>query len=250
MHLLKDILKIFIGNKIIFKSYKNYPVKIYYEKAQHLMFLLKRTIVYEPIIQEKSKNYIHESDIVFDIGANIGQYALIFSKLVGDDGKVISIEPDYKNYSFLQFNININNLKNVVCLKSGISDTTGFIKFYRDTQTGGRMGSFDQRYVMKNFRGFTDEVATRTFDSMIDEYGEPNFVKIDVEGFEVQVMEGLTYALNKTVFIVEVRKETKESIFNYFSTRNYKCYIIDNKVDVLVSTCKQIPEFANLLFKK
>lgn len=116
--LLISFLKFLLGSKIVSKPYENYPIKIYYEQAQHLMFLFKKAIIYEPIIQEKAKKYIQESNLVFDIGGNIGQYALIFSKIVGDSGRVITIEPDHKNYSFLQFNININNLTNVLCLNT------------------------------------------------------------------------------------------------------------------------------------
>lgn len=248
--LLLISLKFILGTKIVSKPYGNYAMKIYYEQTQHLMFLFKKAIIYEPIIQKKAKKYIQESNLVFDIGGNIGQYALVFSKIVGDSGRVITIEPDYKNYSFLQFNININNFKNVLCLKCGISDTSGVIKFFRDTETGGRTGSFDEKFVMKNFKGFTEEVETRTFDSLIDDFGVPDFVKIDVEGFEAQVIKGLTKPLKKTIFLVEVREETKNDIFNYFSTNGYNCNLIDNEEDVLITTCNQIPEFANLIFKK
>ncbi len=246
--ILSGMLKLMLGNKIVSKPYGQH--KFYYEQTQHLMFMLKNQICYEPAIQDKAKRHIHKSNLIFDIGGNIGQYALFFSKLVGDDGKVISIEPDFKNFAFLQFNININNLKNVSCLHCGIGATYGSIEFFRDTETGVRMGSFDKVFVRENFKGFTEVVETKTIDSLIMDYGIPDFVKIDVEGFEYQVVSGLTKALNNTIFLIEVRKETKYEIFNYFAKRQYSCYYIDRKDDLLITDSIQIPEFANLIFKK
>ena len=85
---------------------------------------------------------------------------------------------------------------------------------------------------------------------MIEKYGEPNFVKVDVEGFEANVVNGLTKNLTNTIFLIEVRDETKEKVFNYFQERGYYCSYIDNKEDIPITYFKQIPAFANLLFKK
>jgi|GEM_PF-5339957 len=52
---------------------------------------------------------IPAGELVFDIGANIGQYTVIF----GESGQVIAVEPDYKNFAFLQFNVLINRCSNV-----------------------------------------------------------------------------------------------------------------------------------------
>lgn len=245
---LARILKRYFQNRIAVKAYNGTKSLLYYEESQHLMFAFKSRLSYEPTIQGKIKKYIHEVGLVFDIGGNIGQYTLLFSDLVGEKGKVVTIEPDYKNFSFLQFNVNVNNLSNVVCLKKGISDTPGVVEFYRDTETGGRKGSFERAFVHQNFKGFTEKVETTTLDSLIEEYGCPHFVKVDVEGFEAKVINGLTKQLKNTVFLVEVREETKQEVFHYFQQREYVCYHIDEEVDVEIRTPEQIPKFANLLF--
>lgn len=248
--LLSGILKNSYGESIAVKPYKGTNSSLYYERSQHLMFAFKNKIQYEPIIQQKLKKYCKEATLVFDIGGNIGQYALLFSELVAKNGKIISLEPDHKNFSFLNFNININKLKNVVCIKKGISDKQGVTEFYRDTETGGRRGSFDKGFVGENFKGFTEKVETTTLDDLVKEFGEPQFIKIDVEGFECNVIKGLTISLKNTVFLIEVRQETKKEIFDYFKKREYICYYIDNKEDVVINSSEQIPGFANLIFKR
>lgn len=245
-----EVLKRFFEKSVTAKLYQGTHSKLYYERSQHLMFAFKNVLTYEPIIQNKVKHYVHAADLVFDIGGNIGQYTLLFSELVGPAGKVVTLEPDYKNFSFLQFNVNINNLSNVTCLKKGVSHVNEVIDFYRDTETGGRSGSFIKEFVGEYFTGSMDKVESITFDSLIEKFGEPDFVKIDVEGFEVNVVKGLTYPLTNTAFIVEVREETKNEVFNYFNERNYQCYQIDYQNDTLVTNPNQIPAFANLIFKK
>lgn len=247
-YILSIILKKSFGDSLASKPYGKTKYVLYYEKAQHLTFAFQKRLSYEATIQNKIEKYCQNAHLIFDIGGNIGQYALLFSELANENGKIISVEPDYKNYSFLQFNVNINNIHNVLCLKKGISDSPSITEFYRDTETGGRTGSFNRKYVGDNFKGKTETVETITLDQMIAEFGEPQFIKVDVEGFEGQVIRGLTAPLGKTVFLVEVREETKREIFDYFKERGYVCFYIDKREDVSITTSDMIPGFANLLF--
>lgn len=246
--LISNILKKIFNNVIVNKKINNSNYFLYYEKSQHLIFAFKKLINYESNIQEKIKKHIDKGDLVFDIGGNIGQYALVLSSLVGENGKVISVEPDYKNFSFLQFNVTINQIKNIELLKTGLDKTSNSLIFFRDTVTGGRKGSFNKDYVNESYSGFNETVTTTTIDNLIDVYGVPSFIKIDVEGFESNVINGLTKKLPNTTFLIEVRKETKQEIFDYFKTRLYVCYHLDPTESVLINDAHQIPDFANLLF--
>lgn len=247
---LTGLLKSYYGSSIVRKPYNGTASYLYYEPSQHLLFSLKREIRYEPIIQEKIKKYIPSGGLVFDIGGNIGQYALFFSERVGSGGQVISCEPDSKNYAFLQFNVMMNHLQNVSPLRRGVSSKVATLEFFRDTETGGRKGSFRKEFVEENFRGFTETVQTVTIDALIDSYGVPDFVKIDVEGFEDDIINGLTRPLDKTVFLVEVRQETKAAVLDYFQRRGYRCLHVDEKQDRAVSSPEELPRFADLLFVK
>jgi hypothetical protein len=93
-------------------------------------------------------------------------------------------------------------------------------------------------------------VESITFDKLISQCGVPDFVKIDVEGFENQVLNSLTNCDNKTIFLVEVRESTKEFVFNYFHHKDYFCYCVDMVEKYKIDTSSSIPGFANLLFIK
>lgn len=248
--ILSRILKWFYGQSVTAKVLQGTDSKLYYEKAQHLLFAFRRTLAYEPIIQKKASKYIKPADLIFDIGGNIGQYALLFSHLTGPNGRVITLEPDFKNFSFLQFNIAVNKLTNILCLKKGIGRSNTTMEFFRDTETGGRKGSFNRDFVEENYKGHKEIVETATLDSLIDQYGVPSFIKIDVEGFETEVIAGLTKPLPDTVFFVEVREDTKGAVYDYFNQRGFQCFHIDNEADILMSKSEEIPGFANLLFRK
>lgn len=243
--IFSKILNITSKNVIKGKLIKGTNYKLYYEKTQFLNFLFQNKIAYETEVQPKISKYIRNGDLIFDIGSNIGQYAIIFSDIVKEKGKVICYEPDYKNYSFLTFNLQINNIKNIELNNVGMGDKVGSKRFYKDSITGGRKGSFIKDYVGSNYKEEYFDVKITTLDNEVEKYGVPNFVKMDVEGFEYNVLCGLTKKLTNTVFLIEVRDNTKDKVFNFFSKDSYNCYLMD---DTQVMSPKDIPDFANLLF--
>lgn len=247
--LFSPIVKFLFQGQTTTKKIKGLDMKLRYEKAQHINFLFQKEISYEFAIQEKILKFIQEGDLVFDIGANIGQYALPFSAKVGQKGKVISFEPDPNTFSLLQLNKKANQCQNLICFNHGLGDQESELEFYRDTQTGGRRGSFKKEFVGNNYDGHSEKVSIKKLDTIVSEFGKPDFVKIDVEGFEVQVLEGLTIDLLNCVFLVETRGETKEAVYNYFNEKDFDCFWIDEK-DELIIDQEKIPKFANLLFKK
>jgi FkbM family methyltransferase len=232
---------------IVGKKMKGINKKLFFEPTQHLSFFLQREIEYEANVQEGIKQYIKAGDTIFDIGGNIGQYAMLFSELAGDNGNVYSFEPDFKNFSFLQFNSNINKCGNLHCYNMGVGNCDTELEFFRDTETGGRMGSFIKDFVGLNYRGYKDIVRLRKFDTLIRELGKPSFIKIDVEGFEIDVLNGLTETLEDSKFLVEVRKETKQRVYEYFNDKGFKCLWLDNGPRE-INRAEEIPDFANLIF--
>ena len=247
--LISEFVKYFSKYNIIGKPLNGFNKILYYERSQHLIFLFQKKIRYEEVIQNKIMGFLKEGDLVFDIGANIGQYALPFSELIGERGRVISFEPDPINFSFLQFNSNINRCRNILCENYGVGGKDEEKYLYRDTETGGRRSSFRKEYVGTSYTGFSDKVRLKKFDSIVSEFGTPDFVKIDVEGFEIEVLSELTCDLENCIFLVEVRGETKNEIYDFFSKKNYNCTWVDNE-DKVIKGSEEIPDFANLIFKK
>lgn len=247
--MVSKIFNFFSKNAITSKTIKGSNKRLYYEKAQHLKFLFQNQIKYEKNIQNEIKKYLKQGDLVFDIGANIGQYALPLSEIVGKSGKVYAFEPDHKSFSFLKFNSSINKCSNIACYNYGVGKSDSEQEFFRDTKTGGRKGSFIKEFVGENFKGAKEKSLLKSFDTIISLFGTPNFVKIDVEGFEEEIIDGLTYQLAQCVFLIEVRETTKLKIFNYFYNKGYTCKCVD-KGGQQIEKAEEIAGFANLIFEK
>ena len=243
-----SVVKFLYSGKIIGKPLKDYKdTMLYYQMDQHLTFVGSSSISYEPFIAKYLQKFIKPNDIIFDIGCNIGQYMTLFSNWV-PTGKVYSFEPDPSTYAFANFNKEINQLSNVVILNEGVGDTYDELEFFKDSKTGGRRGSFEKKYVRDSYTGKSVKVKTRPFKDLVEKYGVPNFVKIDVEGFEDKVIEGIGEPSPKTIFFIEVRTESKDMVYNFFNSRQFDCEILlDNKSEKIKSAT-EIPNFANLLF--
>ncbi len=118
-------------------------------------------------------NLIKKNDIVLDLGACSGDFCIIASKKVGPNGVVIALEPDSDNYELLKFNIKKNRCENVIAANIGVGK--------EDDHEKEIIAPFD-----KPSRGKTSRLETILKNIGIDK--RINFIKIDIEGEEVDVI--------------------------------------------------------------
>ena len=80
---------------------------------------------------------------VFDVGANVGPYALVAARRVGDRGSVHAFEPTPKSAAGLRRNVGLNGLTNVVVNEVAVSDTAGEVNLYLDEESAHLAGLSD-----------------------------------------------------------------------------------------------------------
>jgi FkbM family methyltransferase len=143
-----------------------------------------------------------EGDIVIDIGAHIGLYTIISSKRVGAQGKVVAIEADPENFEMLNSNIKLNQLTNVIPLNYAVYSKETKIKLYLPS---GESGFTKYNTIMPNWINTQEkfvEVNANTLDYLLQlnkiRQEEVNWIKIDVEGAEFEVLKGATNVLSKS----------------------------------------------------
>jgi FkbM family methyltransferase len=143
-----------------------------------------------------------EGDIVIDIGAHIGLYTIISSKRVGANGKVVAIEADPSNFEMLNSNIKLNQLTNVTPLNYAAYSKETKIKLYLPS---GESGFTKYNTIMPNWINTQEkfvEVNANTLDYLLQlnqiRQEEVNWIKIDVEGAEFEVLKGATNVLSKS----------------------------------------------------
>jgi len=129
--------------------------------------------------------FLKSDDLCFDIGANIGRKSTIFLEL---GARVVAVEPSPETVRELEARLGGNPKLTVV--HAGVADTPGTAELHVDTAFGALISSFRPDWSP----GFdvTYEVPVTTLDVLIATYGVPAYCKIDVEGFELQVLRGLT----------------------------------------------------------
>jgi FkbM family methyltransferase len=143
-----------------------------------------------------------QGDVVVDIGAHIGLYTIISSKRVGTNGKVVAIEADPSNFEMLNRNIKLNQLTNVTPLNYAVYSKETKIKLYLPS---GESGFTKYNTIVSNWANTEDkfvEVNANTLDYLLQinqiREEEVNWIKIDVEGAEFEVLKGATNVLSKS----------------------------------------------------
>jgi FkbM family methyltransferase len=143
---------------------------------------------YEPFETSLVKQQLRAGTTVYNIGANVGYYALIASDLVGASGKVIAFEPATSNLELLNRTVSENRLQNVRVMPIAIGDSDGVATLaLSETNSGDHQVSL-QHHADRD----TTEVALRSIDSLIAEgLPQPNAIIMDVQGSEVDVLRGM-----------------------------------------------------------
>ncbi len=136
------------------------------------------------------REQIKLNDVVLDIGANIGFYTQMLSKLVGRKGKVYAFEPDLLNFKRLQENC--GRLPNVELNNKAVSDSTGKIKFYKSA-----LLNVDHRTYPGDFYESIEEIDCICLDSFLPENPKIDFIKIDIQGYETAAFRGMRNILKQ-----------------------------------------------------
>ena len=169
-----------------------------------------------------------QGDIVVDIGAHMGRYTIIGSKRVGAQGKVVAIEAHPSNFEMLNRNIKLNQLTNVIPLNYAVFSKETKIKLYLpEVESGYTI----YNTIMSNRARTEDkfvEVNANTLDYILQSKGITyvNWIKIDVEGAEFEVLKGASNVLSKSkdiALLIEVHGlDNYRPILEFVSSYNFK----------------------------
>jgi FkbM family methyltransferase len=153
------------------------------------------SVQYEDRFQKRMLGEIRPSDCVWDVGANVGLYSSLFSRVVGATGKVFAFEPSPTN--FARLTSAVGSLDNVVLVPMALGDSAGRMAFTQGSDATGATSRVIAEAA--DLAGPTVEVEVRRGDELVvsTEAGDPNVIKIDTEGFELEVIRGLEQTLRR-----------------------------------------------------
>jgi FkbM family methyltransferase len=176
---------------------------------------------------------LRENDTFIDIGANVGYYTLLASKII-TKGEIYSFEPELENYQRLNKNIELNNLKNVTAVRKACTDKNGMISFSVAGDDNKGMSSI---FMLEGFLSHTQEAETVTLDQFVidNSITKIDLIKMDIEGAELIALKGMANVLQKLkpAMLIEILKEnligagsTVDDFCMYLKNINYKSYRI------------------------
>jgi FkbM family methyltransferase len=206
--------------------------------------------IWEPNLTHWIQRRLSPGDLFIDVGANIGYYSLLASKLVGNSGKVVSVEALPQIFSRLESNLRQNDSSNVRAVNVAAWDKTEKVKIF--TRQEGPSGSTtlisdwaNQWHLQQQI-----EIDAKPLSVILtqEEIKTARLIKIDVEGAEWHVISEMKSWLAKTGKDLEIAIEISRSmmqaqgkdlqdILNIFGDFGFQGYRIQN--DYLASTCLQ-----------
>ncbi len=195
---------------------------------------------HEPLTTKLLSKELKKDMVCLDVGGNIGYYTLLESNIVGENGKVIAIEPSPPNFQHLQKNLEMQNANNVDAYNFAAGDKDGDINFLIYEESNGSFTIPDGETT--NLPGELIKVQAKKLDTFLDELkiNHVDFVRMDVEGYESHIIDGMknTIEKSKPMFQIEVHaslmgKEGTKKFLRTFQEYGYEAkYYIPRDIDL------------------
>jgi len=192
--------------------------------------------------------------LFFDIGANIGNWTIAnFGTWIFTDGKwkilnenqnqIIALEPIPKTFRMLQSNTSSN--LNIICLNYAVCDNEGKDITFYDALDSHTLSTLNFEWLTDNKSRFYNTpykkitCPTITIDTLINKYGVPDLIKIDVEGGEYECIKSLTQKANVICFEwASELNDVSSKCLNYLFSLGYFKFYLQFKDDYEFRPCE------------
>ena len=214
-----------------------------------------RKIVLRMFERKESRYFLHylkEGDICFDIGANVGYYTNLFASRVGRRGRVIAVEPIFRNVLLIQLASAINHTDDIATvLCAAVSDADSPLSV-------SQRGDSSYANIQSVIKDPGSQVEGVTIDSLIKRFGLPRIdvLKMDIEGWEYKALQGMKGILSDQhvrprIMMIELYTEhlekydsSIEQICEYLEQFGYHPNVLDKRGDLIPFQ----PEHHNIIY--
>lgn len=184
---------------------------LYGEYAEHEMSFLRR--------------FLRAGDIVVDAGANIGAHTVVFARAVGPSGGVLAFEPQRYAFQTLAANVALNSFTNVLTFQAALGREAGRVEI--PVVSPHAPFNFGGVSLVEGTHG--DAVREQVARARLDDFTMPSLrlMKVDVEGMELDVLEGAasTIAAHRPFLYVEIdRQERNPPLFRKLAELRYRLF--------------------------
>jgi len=187
------------------------------------------------IIEKHLNNFYKNDAVYFDIGSNVGLRSVY---VLSQNRPTVLFDPNPEVSKISKQMIALNEYKNYKIEQSGVSDSEGQLSFY--ISSSAYMSSFDKEHAAKDkiVAEINIPVTTINLYLQANTQYQPKIVKIDVEGFEINVLKGATNMLQnyKPALLIEIldTSDNRKAILDYLATYNYEAYYLFNRSEKML----------------
>ena len=178
---------------------------------------IERTIYYTGTYEKGTlailKELLRPGDIFVDVGANIGLMSIFASRIVGEEGRVYAFEPNPETTRILRENIELNHCSNIKVSEYAIGKSPGKARIYDSWESNRGSATLVQPERMTESHEVQVTTLSEYFLSGGDNPGEIRVVKLDIEGFELEALQGageILIAHDSPILVVEC-SDTREN---------------------------------------
>ncbi|MGP0073335.1 MAG: FkbM family methyltransferase [Bryobacteraceae bacterium] len=208
--------------------------------ASHSAFILGN---HEPEVQELLANILRPGMTYYDVGANVGFFAVIAARLLGPAGRVFCFEPLPDNARQIEYNSRLNGFSNISvrCQALGGSNRTDVFNT-SDEPTWGMLSTVGK---LPEQASGQIEVEVRTMDSLCGPGGLPlpDVIQVDIEGAEAEFLEGAweTLSASRPVLLIELHG-TNQAVTAVLDRLGYVYAVLGSSISV-----QDVPYDANIV---
>jgi FkbM family methyltransferase len=185
---------------------------------------------YELPKRKAMQKFVKAGMTAYDLGAHVGYFTLLLSRLVGERGTIYAFEPLAENCLVLRRHLQLNNISNVVLQECAVSDTQGEVVFFQDPCN--YEGTIVTHEVAKKAKA-SFKVPTMALDDFVYSLGNrpPDFIKMDIEGAEYLACLGMERILKEyqpIMFIALHWSEVGKECCAFLNMLRYKIVTLDH----------------------
>lgn len=200
-------------------EYNGENIKFLFDSSDYYMSRViknKNTFYELPYLEYLNDNILNEKSKVVEVGAYLGNHTIYFSKIIGCD--VISFEPTLNSYKVLNKNLELNNIDKATTVNKAISSICGKVKLEKINPDNPGANQY-----INSDAG----IECCTLDTIINE--KIDFIKIDVENMEDEVLNGCTNTINlySPVIMIEIGKKNIKFMRKWIEDNKYEKIGID-----------------------
>jgi len=172
---------------------------------------------------------------VFDVGGYVGIHTLFFARATGEKGRVVTFEPNPRNYEELVYNVRLNGFDNVTTMQIGLGRRYEWVYMVVDPMYPARGTLNRKERRIRRGRKRAVKVELFPLDSLMEKgiLPKPDFIKVDVEGFEMDVLYAMVGTINnyKPGLFIEIH-ENSEKLIGFLFSKGYSIYHVESHIEI------------------